>query len=100
MDFDEDHMKSNGHGQYHPLPVALLPRLWLVYCDNPSDSGKVHSDVKRRWMEGEPGVVEKMRAVAACAEEGRCVMGGVGWVMGWGGFGLVVGARVGGGDVG
>lgn len=64
-------MKRAGHGLYTPLPPALLPRLWLIYADNPSDSGRVHSDVKRRWAEGDPEVREKMELVAACAEEGK-----------------------------
>jgi glucuronokinase len=71
MDFDRSTMKRAGHGLYTPLPPALLPRLWLIYADNPSDSGRVHSDVKRRWAEGDPEVREKMELVAACAEEGK-----------------------------
>lgn len=47
-----------------------------VYCDNPSDSGKVHSSVKQRWLDGDPQVVQGMRQVAACAEQGRCVRAG------------------------
>lgn len=74
MDFDKSRFKRRGHGRYEPLPPALLPPLWLIYCDNPSDSGRVHSDVKRRWLEGDPEVREKMALVAACAEEGRCVV--------------------------
>lgn len=74
MDFDKSRFKRRGHGKYTPLPPELLPRLWLVYCDNPSDSGKVHSDVKRRWLEGDPEIREKMELVAACAEEGRVAL--------------------------
>jgi glucuronokinase len=71
MDFDQSYMSAHGHGRYQPLPPALLPRLWLIFCDNPSDSGKVHSDVKRRWLEGDEGIRENMALVGACAEEGR-----------------------------
>lgn len=77
MDFDKSRLKRRGYGYYEPLPPALLPPLWLVYADNPSESGKVHSDVKRRWLEGDAGVREKMALVAACAEEGRCAGAGV-----------------------
>ncbi|KIY91961.1 hypothetical protein MNEG_16002 [Monoraphidium neglectum] len=75
MDFDRTRMKRRGHGKYEPLPPQLLPRLWLVLADNPSDSGRVHSDVKRRWVEGDPEVHEKMALLAACAEEGRELFG-------------------------
>ncbi|KAI8471038.1 MAG: ribosomal protein S5 domain 2-type protein [Monoraphidium minutum] len=74
MDFERAGFKKRGHGEYHRLPPALLPRLWLVYCDNPSDSGRAHSDVKRRWQEGDPVIREKMELVAACAEEGSLAL--------------------------
>lgn len=34
-------MEKHGHGKYEPLETSLLPRLHLVFADNPSDSGKV-----------------------------------------------------------
>lgn len=74
MDFDKARMKRRGHGRYEPLDAALLPPLYLIYCDNPSDSGRVHSDVKRRWLDGDAEVREKMALVAACAEEGRLAL--------------------------
>jgi glucuronokinase len=52
---------------------ACLAAVAQVYCDNPSDSGKVHSSVKQRWLEGDPEVVQGMTQVAGCAEQGRCV---------------------------
>jgi glucuronokinase len=71
MDFSENLMARDGHGRYERLPASLLPRLWLVYAENPSDSGRAHSDVKRRWLEGDDAVRRGMEQVAACAEEGR-----------------------------
>ena len=71
MDFSKDLMSSQGHGAYVPLNPELLPRLWLIYCHNPSDSGKVHSTVKQRWLAGDEQVVDAMQEVAECAEEGR-----------------------------
>jgi glucuronokinase len=73
MDFNQDHMQARGCGLYQSLRPQLLPRLWLIYCDNPSDSGKVHSTVKQRWLAGDPAVVEGMQQVAQCAERGRWV---------------------------
>lgn len=74
MDFDKEHMQATGCGRYQSLDPKLLPRLWLVYCDNPSDSGKVHSSVKQRWLEGDPQVVQGMAQVAGCAEQGRTAL--------------------------
>lgn len=71
MDFDKDHMQGHGCGIYQSLQPSLLPRLWLVYCDNPSDSGKVHSTVKQRWLAGDAAVVQGMQQAAQCAELGR-----------------------------
>jgi hypothetical protein len=41
MDFDRERMEAAGHGQYQRLDPSLLPPLHLVYCENPSESGKV-----------------------------------------------------------
>ncbi|CAD6270927.1 unnamed protein product [Miscanthus lutarioriparius] len=41
MDFSQEHMDKLGHGIYMPLDVNLLPSLYLIYAENPSDSGKV-----------------------------------------------------------
>ncbi|WIA36426.1 hypothetical protein OEZ86_007736 [Tetradesmus obliquus] len=74
MDFDQQHMEACGCGIYESLDPALLPRLWLVWCDNPSDSGRVHSTVKQRWLAGDAAVREGMARVAQCAEKGRAAL--------------------------
>eukprot|EP00877_Chromochloris_zofingiensis_P005287 jgi/Chrzof1/1475/Cz10g09080.t1 len=71
MDFNTDYMREHGYGMYQPLDASLLPPLWLMYCDNPSDSGKMHSDVKQRWLRGDAQIQQDMEAVAKCAELGR-----------------------------
>lgn len=71
MDFNSEHMQTTGCGIYESLKPELLPRLWLIYCDNPSDSGKVHSTVKQRWLAGDAAVVQGMQQVAQCAADGR-----------------------------
>lgn len=91
MDFNKEHMQTHGGaGVYQSLKPQLLPRLWLIFCDNPSDSGKMHSTVKQRWLAGEADVVQGMQQVAQCAEQGRWVWGravlGCGGVLWWGGL--------------
>eukprot|EP00899_Mesostigma_viride_P007788 jgi/Mesvir1/1700/Mv21159-RA.1 len=70
MDFDATFMRTHGHGRYLSLDPAVLPRLWLIYCDNPSESGKVHNNVRQRYDSGDPVVVQGMRKAAALAQAG------------------------------
>jgi hypothetical protein len=54
------------HCRYESLSPSLLPeRLWLIWCDNPSDSGAVHANVKQRWLAGDPDVVHGMKQVGS-----------------------------------
>lgn len=71
MDFNKQHMEATGRGLYRSLDPGLLPRLWLVWCDNPSDSGRVHSSVKQRWLAGDADLLDGMARVADCAAQGR-----------------------------
>ncbi|GJN31658.1 hypothetical protein PR202_gb20080 [Eleusine coracana subsp. coracana] len=71
MDFSKEHMDKLGHGIYTPLDVNLLPPLYLIYAENPSDSGKVHSTVKQRWLNGEEFIISSMKEVAQLALDGH-----------------------------
>lgn len=57
MDFNKEYMEKNGHGIYKQLDVSLLPKLWLAYVADPDDSGKVHSKVKQRFLNGDQEVI-------------------------------------------
>lgn len=46
QDFEKEGMESRGYGEYVPLPLTHLPPLYIIYADNPGDSGKVHSTVR------------------------------------------------------
>lgn len=41
QDFSKEYMEKFGHGIYIPIDISLLPPLYLIYTENPSDSGKV-----------------------------------------------------------
>ncbi|CAN4082387.1 unnamed protein product [Withania somnifera] len=71
MDFGKNHMDKLGHGIYTPMDIDLLPPLYLIYVENPSDSGKVHSTVRQRWLEGDEFIRSTMEEVANIAVEGR-----------------------------
>lgn len=75
MDFDRDTMESQGYGQYVRIDPRLLPKLYIAYnTDLGKQSGRVHNDVRARWLKGEPAVVETMNAIADVAREGREAM--------------------------
>ncbi|XP_066398321.1 glucuronokinase 1 isoform X2 [Miscanthus floridulus] len=71
MDFSKEHMDKLGHGIYMPLDVNLLPPLYLIYAQNPSDSGKVHSSVRQRWLDGDAFIISRMKEVAQVAFNGH-----------------------------
>eukprot|EP00850_Spirogloea_muscicola_P011481 SM000071S21105 [mRNA] locus=s71:431511:433500:+ [translate_table: standard] len=72
MDFQKEHLERTGKGIYTPMNPALLPSLQLVYAKNPSDSGKAHSTVKERWLQGDASVAAAMSELGALVDAG-CV---------------------------
>lgn len=59
MDFSQAAMRQRGYGRYESLDPALLPPLHLIYrraAAPGKDSGRVHSDVKQRWLAGDESV--------------------------------------------
>ncbi|OIW12372.1 hypothetical protein TanjilG_04121 [Lupinus angustifolius] len=74
QDFGKENMDKLGHGIYIPMDLSLLPPLHLIYAENPSDSGKVHSKVRQRWLDGDEFIVSSMSEVANIAKEGKTVL--------------------------
>lgn len=60
--------------RYESLNPEQIPLLWLIYADSPSDSGRAHSDVRKRWQQGDQAVHDAMAEFASFAEMGRCVL--------------------------
>lgn len=71
MDFNRQLMEERGYGVYERIDRSLLPPLFLAYVLDPSDSGAIHSDVRKRWNDGDPEVRQAMLTFAGFAEEGR-----------------------------
>ena len=72
MNFDRETMERQGHGHYEPLDPRLLPRLYIAYnTDLGKQSGRIHNDVRARWLKGEELVIETLSAIADLAREGR-----------------------------
>ncbi|XP_059642533.1 glucuronokinase 1 [Cornus florida] len=74
MDFSKKYMDDFGHGIYTPMDISLLPPLHLIYAENPSDSGKVHSTVRQRWLNGDKLIVTSMEEVANIALQGQTAL--------------------------
>ncbi|CAG8465423.1 5721_t:CDS:2 [Paraglomus occultum] len=72
MDFDREQLESRNAGFYERIPLEKLPKgFWLAYEGNPSDSGKIHSDVRKRWEAGDEKVIKSMKRFATFAEKAR-----------------------------
>ncbi|MDY0168453.1 MAG: hypothetical protein RBS80_18030 [Thermoguttaceae bacterium] len=78
MDFAEDRMERiHGLecGVYEPLDPALLPPLYVAYDANVSEPTEiVHGNLRARFNQGEPAVVEAMKAFAGLAERARAAV--------------------------
>lgn len=72
MDFDKDLFARDGWGFYEKLDSGLLPPLYLAFRRNLSKiSGVYHSNLRQRWEEGVPEVVQAMKEFADIAKAGR-----------------------------
>lgn len=39
-------------GNYVSMDMSGLPPFWLAYLSDPSDSGRIHSNIRQRWLSG------------------------------------------------
>jgi len=76
MDFDSEYMQEHGHGRYERLSkrcfewLSSLP-LFIAYEADPSDSGKIHTNVRARWDAKDPEVLDAMKHFADLAVQAR-----------------------------
>ena len=72
MNFDKEIMDRQGHGDYVPISPQQLPNLYIAYKTTlGKQSGRIHSDVRARWLQGEPLVVETLDNIADLARQGH-----------------------------
>lgn len=72
MDFSQEVLR--GKGRYQSLDVALIPPLYLIYSmDGASgkDSSQVHSDVRKRFDQGDTTVRLLLKGMADLAIRGK-----------------------------
>lgn len=79
MDFNKQLMDEQGYGDYVSMDMSNLPPFWLAYLSDPSDSGRIHSNVRQRWLGGEPQVVEAMKSFAELTDQARLALQGRDW---------------------
>lgn len=61
MDFNRELLTRQGYGRYDPLPLELLPPLYIAYRTDLSESSNVfHNDIRSRFERGEPDVIAAM----------------------------------------
>ena len=62
MDFTNPELtQKNGHAIYTRHPVSSLPPLHLAVALDPSDSGKLHATVAKRFREGDQQVLDAVK---------------------------------------
>jgi len=78
MDFAKEIMHKQGYGNYEPMDPRLLPRLYIAYRDDLSEPTETfHNNIRHRFDQGEPRVVNAMKFWANLAEKVRkCLLNG------------------------
>lgn len=72
MDFARHLMESQGYGQYERLSPSLLKDVYVAYRTSLSEGTEVfHNNVRERWRNNDPEIVEAMKTWASYAERGR-----------------------------
>lgn len=61
MDFDRDHMETQGHGRYEEIGIENLPPLYLAFRhDLAQCSDVLHSNLRSRYEQKDPDVLAAM----------------------------------------
>jgi glucuronokinase len=72
MDFNKKLLESQGHGCYEELDPNLLPPLYIAYRSDLSEGTEIfHNDIRSRFNNGDPDVVQAMLFWADLAERVR-----------------------------
>ncbi|MDD5677173.1 MAG: GHMP kinase [Kiritimatiellae bacterium] len=75
MDFNRELMARQGCGRYEPLPLELLPHLYIAYRTDLSESSEVfHNDIRSRFEHGEPDVIAAMAFWADLTDQVRALL--------------------------
>jgi glucuronokinase len=62
MDFNRELMETQGYGRYERLDHKLLPNLYMAYREDlAGESGKIHSNFRQRFQQGDPEALAAVR---------------------------------------
>jgi glucuronokinase len=69
MNFDRSIMEQRGYGEYKPLDPSLLPNLFVAYREDLAEGSEVvHNNIRERWNQGDPDVIQAMKDFAGYAQ--------------------------------
>jgi len=72
MDFGEELMKKQGHGNYVELDPALLPPLFIAYRTELAEvSGVFHSGLRHRFIDKDPDILNAIDAWVGMTDDVR-----------------------------
>lgn len=72
MNFDKAIMDRQGHGDYEELDPGALPNLFIAYLTDLGEGSEVfHNNIRQRWNQGDPEVVEAMQQFGGFAQQTR-----------------------------
>lgn len=72
MDFNKQLMDERRYGEYESIDPASLPPLYVAFHDRLAEGTEVtHNDLRSRYNQGDPEVVEGMQKFAEFAQEAR-----------------------------
>ncbi|MFH2131775.1 MAG: GHMP kinase [bacterium] len=72
MDFDRDIMEKSGHGHYSNLDISLLPPVFIAYLEDAAEGSEVfHNNIRQRFDNGDPIVIEAMKYWAELTVQAR-----------------------------
>jgi len=75
MNFARELMDVRGYGEYERLDPALLQSVYVAYRTSLSEGTEVfHNNVRERWRNNDPKVVDAMKTWASYAEQGRAAL--------------------------
>jgi len=75
MDFSKELIDRQGYGNYERLDPGLLPNVYMAYRTSLSEGTEVfHNNVRERWRQGDPEVLQAMQTWAGYAEQGRAAL--------------------------
>ena len=72
MDFARELMAERGYGEYERLNPALLRDVYVAFRTSLSEGTEVfHNNVRERWRNNDPEVIDAMKTWASFAKRGR-----------------------------